>query len=143
MEHIDYYLKLREKINRYAKKSDGKKNLWVKYLLLAPDFFYLLCKLIKDERINQDLKYKLGLAITYFITPIDLVPDFFISIGYLDDIVIAAHVLSGILKYVNADVLNEYWPANRDVAEVIEDIDKVADKLVHGDILKELLAILG
>jgi uncharacterized membrane protein YkvA (DUF1232 family) len=137
MKHENFYFRLRKKILDYSQR-EGKSNLWIKYLLLAPDFFYLLCKLMTDERIGSEAKFKLGVAIAYFINPLDLIPDFFISVGYLDDILVAAHVLSSILKYVNAGILNEYWPAKRNIVEVVNEINKVADKIVDGDILKEI-----
>jgi uncharacterized membrane protein YkvA (DUF1232 family) len=142
MKHESFYTALRTRIVDYSKR-EGKDNLWMKYLLLAPDFFYLLCKLFSDERVNPEGRFKAGMAITYFINPLDFIPDFLISVGYLDDIVVASFVLSSILKYVNAQVLNEYWPAKRDVVEVIDDINTAAEKIIEGDILSKINTIFG
>jgi len=142
MKHEHYYTKLRKKMLDYGKR-EGKSNLWMKYLFLAPDFFYLLCGLGADERVNPESKMKISMAITYFINPIDLIPDFMISIGYLDDIVVTAYVISSILKYVSADVVNEHWPADRDVVEVVGDINSAAEKIVAGDIVNKITAMFG
>lgn len=142
MKHENFYKKLRQRLLDYSKK-DGKENLWIKYLLMAPDLFYLLCGLMADDRVDAESKAKLGLAITYFINPIDFIPDFLISVGYLDDIVVAAYVISSVLKYVSASVANEHWPAKRDITEVVCDINAASEKIIAKDIVDKISALFG
>lgn len=45
-------------------------------------------------------------AIIYFVSPIDIVPDFLVGIGIIDDVA----VLSYVLKQLSAELLNySHW----------------------------------
>jgi len=48
-----------------------------------------------------------GLALTYALSPIDLIPDFIPVLGYLDDLLILPALLTLALKLTPADVLAE------------------------------------
>jgi uncharacterized membrane protein YkvA (DUF1232 family) len=140
MKNDDFYHKLRKKVTDYLQRNE-KNNLWTKYFLLAPDFFYLLTKLFTDERVSSKTKFKIGLAITYFINPLDLIPDIFIPVGFLDDIVVTCYILKSVLDQVNSELLNEHWSAKRNVVEVIEEINKVGDKIIGRDLFKKVVAM--
>jgi uncharacterized membrane protein YkvA (DUF1232 family) len=43
---------------------------------------------LKDPRTPGPVKFFLGLAVAYALSPIDFIPDFIPILGYLDDIVI-------------------------------------------------------
>ncbi|MFC1855190.1 YkvA family protein [Thermodesulfobacteriota bacterium] len=141
-KHEGYYKKLRSNILSY-KNNEGKDKLWLKYLMLAPDFFYLLYHLVSDDRIDADSKIKLSAALTYFINPFDFIPDFLISVGFLDDIVVAAYVLSSVFKYVSPDIANEYWPAKRNIVEVVDDVNCAAEKILAGDVINRITSLFG
>lgn len=142
MKNEDFYRMLRTKIMNWSKRGE-KGNLWVKYLLLAPDFFYLLCKLIIDEGVSPKAKLKLIMVISYFITPLDLIPDFLFSVGFLDDIVVTSYVLKSLLDDITPEVLNKYWLAKRDAVEVIDEINKTADKIIGKNVLKEIKVLFS
>ncbi len=74
MDREDFYQKLRSRVKEWAVR-EGKDNKALKYVLLAPDFFHLLCKLMFDPRVPGSEKAKVGGAIAYFVSPIDLVPE--------------------------------------------------------------------
>lgn len=52
-------------------------------------------------------KAVLGLAITYFLSPIDLIPDFIPVLGQLDDLLIVPGLLALALKLIPKDVVEE------------------------------------
>ncbi|MBZ0286531.1 MAG: DUF1232 domain-containing protein [Anaerolineae bacterium] len=52
-------------------------------------------------------KILLGAAIGYFLSPIDLIPDFVPVLGQLDDLLIVPALLLAALKFVPADVVAE------------------------------------
>lgn len=137
MRNEDFYHRFRKTI--IARFSKGKsESLWVKYLLLAPDFFYLLMGLTNDARVGKKSKAMIGIVLAYFIMPFDLIPDPLISIGYLDDIVAAAYLIRSLLVSVPPEILNEYWAPRRDVTEVVGDICRASDKMIGRDLVRKL-----
>ena len=53
----------------------------------------LVKNLIKDKRVPKNIKHVLYAYLIYFISPIDLIPDF-IPTGYMDDLFIGLVTLS-------------------------------------------------
>jgi uncharacterized membrane protein YkvA (DUF1232 family) len=53
-------------------------------------------------------------AVLYFLTPVDVIPDFIVGMGYLDDAAVIAWVMNTVKS-----VLNEFlkWEASRHLAE--------------------------
>jgi len=41
---------------------------------------------------------------------VDLIPDFIPLVGYVDDVLLAAVVLDGILNWVDRSLVLKYWP---------------------------------
>jgi uncharacterized membrane protein YkvA (DUF1232 family) len=52
-----------------------------------------------------------GVAV-YLMSPVDLVPEFIPLLGYLDDVLLVAIVLDGLLNHVDRAVLLEHWPGD-------------------------------
>lgn len=44
--------------------------------------------------------------------PIDLIPDFIPGLGYLDDVVLVAIVLDGLLNHVDREIVLAHWPGD-------------------------------
>ena len=129
-KHNDFYHTLREKIDQWLqdKKMGGK---YSKYLLLAPDLFHLLCKLSVDPEVPARQKAKLGIAIAYFITPMDFVPELLIGpVGYMDDIALAAYVLNGIVNHVDPELVRRYWAGDENILKYIKQILSSAEKML-------------
>jgi uncharacterized membrane protein YkvA (DUF1232 family) len=130
-EHKDFYRRLREKIKAWAESRVGKDSKYVEYILLAPDMFYLLVKLALDDDVPTDYKIKLGAAIAYFISPIDLIPEgLFGPIGYLDDVVLAAYVINLFLNENDAAIVRRHWAGDGDVLEEIRSLLEKAKEIL-------------
>ena len=100
-------------------------------MLLAPDFFHLLCKVLLDRRVSAREKAKVGGAIAYFMSPLDVVPEGLLGpAGYVDDVALAAYVLNSVLESAGPEVLREHWAGDGDVLEQIRSVIKAADKLL-------------
>lgn len=72
----------------------------------------MLGRLAKDALLPRTAKVALAAAIAYILSPVDLIPDFIPLAGILDDVLIAAVVLDGILGYVDRNVVLKYWPGD-------------------------------
>ena len=72
----------------------------------------MIARLAKDPTLPRAAKLALVAAAVYLASPIDLVPDFIPFVGYLDDLLLAAIILDGILSYVDRGLILRYWPGN-------------------------------
>jgi len=85
----------------------------VKKLLRAlPDLVRLMARLAADPVLPRSAKVALAAAVVYLLSPIDLIPDFVPFVGYLDDALLAAVMLDGVLNYVDRAVVLRYWPGS-------------------------------
>lgn len=134
----DFYQALRARIASWL-ESKGKGFKHAQILLLAPDLFHLLTRLMFDRRIPSGEKAKLGGAIAYFISPVDLVPEALLGpAGYVDDVALAAFVLSRLINAGHGGVAKELWAGDGDLLEVIQRILEVADEMVGSGLWERL-----
>ena len=83
----------------------------MKTLLRAlPDLARLIARLVADPVLPRPAKVALAAAAIYLASPLDLLPDFIPFLGYLDDVLIAAVIVDGIVNYVDRRLLLKYWP---------------------------------
>ena len=119
----DFYQKLRTRIRKWLEGSEGNTHKWAEYILFAPDLFHLLCKLMTDDDVSPREKAKVAVAIAYFISPFELVPEAVVGpIGYIDDVALAAYVLNGIINNSGPEVLRRHWAGEEDVIEVVQSV---------------------
>ena len=92
----------------------------MKELLLAlPRLGRMLISLAADRDVPTAAKVVLGAVAVYLVSPIDLIPDFIPFLGYLDDLLLAAVVVDGVLNFVDRPLLLRYWPGSADSLERI------------------------
>jgi uncharacterized membrane protein YkvA (DUF1232 family) len=92
----------------------------VKELLRAlPDVGRMLIRLVTDPVLPRAAKVALAAALVYLASPFDLIPDFVPLIGYLDDVLVAALVVDGVVNWVDRGLLLKYWPGSPDSLERI------------------------
>ncbi|MCB2208433.1 MAG: DUF1232 domain-containing protein [Bacteroidetes bacterium] len=143
-KELDFYEKLRTRIVNWLETETGKKNKWAEYLLLAPDFFYLLIKLATDKEVPSHEKAKLILAIAYFISPLDILPEAFLGpLGYLDDLALSAFVLNGIINQVSPEIVQKYWAGDGDVLLQIKGVLAKADEMIGSGLWKKIKKVAG
>jgi len=139
----DFYQQLRVKIHKWAESKAGKSNKWTEYILIAPDFFHLLCKLALDPEVPGKEKAKLAGAIAYFISPIDLIPEALLGpVGYVDDVALSAYVLNSIVNNTSPEVVQKHWAGESDVLEVIKRVLAVADQMVGSGLWKKVKGLI-
>ena len=90
----------------------------MKALLRAlPDLARMLTRLVADPVLPRGAKVALAAALVYLASPFDLIPDFIPLVGYLDDLLVAALVVDGILNWVDRALILKYWPGTPDSLE--------------------------
>lgn len=136
---MDFYEKLRSRIVNWLDTETGKENKWAAYLLLVPDFFYLLIKLASDEDVPKNEKAKLILAIAYFISPIDLLPEALLGpLGFLDDLALSAYVLNSIINKVSPEIVEKYWVGDGEVFLLIRGVLAKADEMIGSGLWEKI-----
>jgi len=81
-------------------------------LLVLPRLARMIASLIGDREVPMGAKIALGAVAIYLASPVDLIPDFIPVVGYLDDVLVAAIVLDGVLSAVDRPILLKYWPGS-------------------------------
>jgi uncharacterized membrane protein YkvA (DUF1232 family) len=138
MSNEDFYQRIRQRIKNWA-GEEGKDHPYLKYILVAPDLFHLLCRLMVDERVPARERRKLAAIIAYFISPIDILPEAILGpIGYLDDVALAAYGLKSLLSSTDEAVLQEHWAGDDDLLLLLDNIIVLADKMIGEGPLKKL-----
>ena len=81
-------------------------------LLLLPRLARMIASLLADGEVPTAAKVALGAMALYLASPIDLIPDFIPFVGYLDDVLVAAIVVDGLLNHLDRSFLLKYWPGS-------------------------------
>lgn len=136
-----FYTRLRGRIARWLRRRGKAADRVGGYLLLLPDFLALIIRLIRDPRVERSAKFQLIAVTTYIVSPLDLIPDFLLPFGLIDDTVAAALVLSQIVSLMEGagdEILREHWEGEGDVLDKIQKVTRAADNLLGGRVLKGL-----
>ena len=134
----DFYQALRARITQWL-EGKGKGFRHAQLLLLAPDLFHLLTRLVLDPRIPVSEKAGLGAALAYFISPIDLLPEAFLGpAGYVDDVALAAYALHRLINAGHGEVAKELWAGDGDLLDAIQQILQVADQALGSGVWERL-----
>jgi len=81
--------------------------------------------------VPQTEKANLALAIAYFISPVDLLPEILVGpIGYLDDVAVATAALNGMINRTGDEIVKKHWAGDKDLLKVIKEVLGVADSMV-------------
>jgi uncharacterized membrane protein YkvA (DUF1232 family) len=131
-----------DKVSQWFEKNADKKPEYANYILLVPDFFYLLVRLTLDDRIPAIDKAKFAGVIAYFFSPIDFLPEAFLGpLGYLDDLILTCYVLNLYINQqeeANKQVVKELWPGDQDVLNTIQSVLQKADEWIGSGLLKKI-----
>ncbi len=83
-------------------------------------------RLAADPGLPRAAKIALGAVAVYLASPFDLVPDFIPFLGYLDDVLLLAILVDGVLNYVDRCLVLRYWPGS---SKSLEKVARVAHML--------------
>ncbi|HLX09779.1 MAG TPA: DUF1232 domain-containing protein [Thermoanaerobaculia bacterium] len=145
---LGFYDRLRPRVLETIERRAGRlPEDVVIALLLAPDIFILLVRLVMDKEVPRRARLLIGGAIAYWISPIDLLPELFLGpIGYLDDLVVAVAVVAQVFTGDLEPYARKHWTGRQDLHVVLHDISAAAHGLLGSALharLKRLLARHG
>jgi len=133
----DVYRALREKVASYT-------GAYADYVLLVPDLFLLISRLMLDRRIDAKHKIYMGAALAYVISPIDLLSEHrFGPVGYLDDLVVIVVALNMLFNEVDRTIILEHWSGKEDLLATIQKVLGQADQLIGKSRFEKILEMIG
>jgi len=140
----EYIEKLRSHISSWLERNPQNDYKWKEYIVAAPDLFELLCKLEEESELSQTQKGNLEIAINYFISPFDIIPEAVIGpLGYVDDVSVAANALKESFPSVDREKVKKLWTGAGDVFELVDriynDIPEMIDASIWEHITKRLV----
>jgi uncharacterized membrane protein YkvA (DUF1232 family) len=134
-----FYDRMRESIRRYLTAKGKVASTTGDYLMLAPDVFVLLWRLVNDARVNAKDKVMLGSGLAYYLFPLDIMPEGLMGpIGYIDDLVLGVYLLNRILSDTDPQILRDHWSGNEDVLVTIQKVLNAAESLLGKDVAGRL-----
>jgi uncharacterized membrane protein YkvA (DUF1232 family) len=80
-------------------------------LIHLPSFVKLFSRLIKDPRVSASPKLVVAGILAYVILPTDLLPDFLVGIGQMDDLAVIIGGLKLFLNLCPSEVVQEHLKA--------------------------------
>lgn len=143
-EHQDYYVQFRQRVQQWAAEKAPR---WVQplvpWVLAAPDFFVLLVRLARDERVSPMAKVMAGLVVTYFVVPLDLIPDVLAVMGSVDDVAVALFALEQMAERIPAELVEELWPGEGRVLELVQEGTKLFAKVLPTQTMAAIRRLLA
>lgn len=97
----------------------GKKSAARELVSLLPNLLALFRGLLRDPRVPKTTKLWIGFAIGWFLSPIDLIPEFVPVAGPLDDAIVAALVLRHVLRRAGPEVIESHWRGDPNTLRLI------------------------
>ncbi len=142
---LSFYDRLRERIIHSVEKRGGKLGDGaVRAMLLVPDVFILLVRLTLDKNVPGSTRAMIGGALAYFVLPADLLPEMILGgAGYLDDLVLAAAVLSQAFGGELEPYARKHWSGAEDLRIVLKDISETAQSLLGQNLYDRLKRVMG
>lgn len=135
----DFYKRLRGRLAAWLGTSAGRRYRFARYLMLVPDLFHLMVRLLFDRRVPGKEKAVLAAVIGFVISPVDFLPEAFLGpVGFTDDLVLMALVVQRLLKNVPEEVLLSHWSGDQDLLATVQTIVGLTEQMVGGKISNQL-----
>lgn len=78
-------------------------------ILQLPAIAGLVWRLMGDRRVSKVDRALFVGVLAYILAPIDLLPDFVVMLGFVDDLYLVGLALSRLLGRAGPDILLEHW----------------------------------
>ena len=143
--YLPFYDRLRARVRESIIGSqDGQLRVELaELLLLIPDLFFLLARLVMDPRTPAATRSILGGALAYFLLPVDLLPEALLGVGgFSEDLVMAAVAISYALSEELEPQAQAYWSGSADLRGTLRDIVNAAQALLGDGLYSRLQRLL-
>ena len=110
----------------------GWREVSMEAVLLIPNLVKLLMRLMRDPRVPIRRKVLVGAVIVYVVSPIDLIPDFIVGFGKLDDIVVLSVAINHLMAGAEATIVEEHWDGSVDSLDLVLSVFRWGAEIVPG-----------
>ena len=142
---LAFYDRLRGRIVAAIEKRGGRLGRGaLDVLLVVPDVFMLLARLALDPQVPAPTRGLIGGALAYFLLPFDLLPEALVGgLGFADDLVLAAAVLTQALGPELEPRARRYWSGRHELRRVLQDVVGAAHSLLGENLVGRLERLLA
>ena len=89
--------------------SLGRNFNTLQYLIHAPNFIRLFWRLFNDKRVGMLPRVLLVIGVLYFVSPLDLLPDFpLVGLGWMDDFFVLYMMAKAFIRLCPKQVVAEH-----------------------------------
>jgi len=110
----------------------GWREVALETTLLIPNLVKLLVRLMRDPRVPIRRKVLVAAVLGYVISPIDLIPDFIVGFGKLDDIVVLSIAIDHLMSGSDQGIIEEHWDGSVDALDLIRSVFRWGAEVVPG-----------
>ncbi|MEE8522418.1 MAG: DUF1232 domain-containing protein [Thermoanaerobaculia bacterium] len=137
---LSFYDRLRKRILAAVERRGGRLGSGAaEVLLLAPDIFILLARLALDRDVPKSTRTLVASTLAYFILPVDMLPEAMVgAAGYVDDLVLAASVLTRALGGELEPYAAKHWSGPQPLRKTLRDVLATARGLTGTDLYRRL-----
>jgi len=100
----------------------SRQDLVIEAAMLLPNIVKLLNRLLRDRRVPMRRKAFIGAVLFYVISPVDLIPDFVIGIGRLDDLVLVSLAIDHLMSGAGEDIVRSHWDGSEDGLDLVRSV---------------------
>lgn len=139
-----FYDRMRKRISQWAADRGGEKGENVaEIILLAPDFFMLLTRLMRDKRVPVKSKATVVGGLAYYLLPLDFLPELIMGpVGYGDDLVLAVLIINNLLN-IEPEVVLSHWSGKEDLLYKIRKVTNYAEEYLGKRVYAKIKGLFG
>ena len=139
----DFYQRLRRRITTWSRTRAGRAHPALQYVLLAPDLFHLLCRMMLDGQVSLGSKTRIAATLVYFMSPLDFLPELILGpAAFMDDVALSAHVIHRMLAE-EPEAVRRHWAGEEAIADQVQEVLAAADRLLGAGLWVRLRRSLG
>lgn len=98
------------------------KEIAAEAVFVLPNVAKLLARLLRDPRVPMRRKLVVGVVAGYIASPVDLIPDFLVGIGKLDDLIIASIAIDYLMRGADEAIVREHWDGSIDALDLVRSV---------------------
>lgn len=105
---------------------------------LIPNVLKLLGRIVKDRRVPVRAKAFAAAVLVYVVSPIDIIPDFVIGFGKLDDLILSAVAIQHLIEVAGPEIVAEHWDGSEGSLDLILTAAEMGAEVIPKPIRKML-----